>query len=220
MGDSDGTAIQGVASVGHFIWQDLKSTLKTFFFTFLVAAGLMGLALFVMVLLGRPDDTSAAGQFGPAGMAFMLLFCLVYAAIPALVVASLRVLWRLCGWTFLVPVILLPLCVGLAFWLFSGVLAGLGEDTLDALGKALSDMPAMPAARIGGPIGIILLPFFLIMMLPALLDLSFLGNLLLLIGALSGVFLLGALPPALLSGLMMGVAIARRAHCRFREQAG
>jgi len=218
MGQSAEEVKQGTEAVGRFLWQDLKATVRAFLITFLVADGLVGLALFVMVLMGRPDDPSAPGQFGPAGLALMLIFCLVYGAIPALVVATLRVLWRLCGWTFLVPVILTPLCVALAFWVFSGALAGLGEDTLDALGKALSRMPAFPGARIGGPGAIILLPIFLIMLLPVLVDLSFLGNLLLLMAAVGGVFLVGALPPALLSMVMMAVALVRRAHRRFREQ--
>ena len=79
-----------------------------------------------------------------------LIYCGVYSAIVAAVIAILALTHRLVGMAFLIPVIVIPLSLYLVFWLGSGWLDRIVSDMLLAM-KAASGLPdSLQGIRVHG----------------------------------------------------------------------
>jgi hypothetical protein len=177
-----------------WFWRSLLGTLG--------AHVLVGLSLLVtnpspMTLLGVP----LIALWGLVVGALLGAFCGVYAVIV-----------RLAGWSALIPLALIPLCMAGAWWVGSDVTHGSWAAVGDYL-HSVGSGPGFPGVRAGHPIVlIILLPILLLVALPLAILVAwamFISLLVLCAGFMAGVAV--SLPP-------VAVAVAWRA-ARFVSRA-
>ncbi len=185
---------------------------------------ILGGLLLLYLLIGWIFDGGKYGHESPVVMVvLMIVYSLMIGVQTGLVVAAVRVTWAMAGPFILVPLILIPLAVVGAFWLFWGPLGSAAESVLSALVASGADHDWLvgkigPAARIGPPILIIALPLFAMDMVGVLIDGGVIWSLFLFLLLASGVFLFGFLPSALVSMVAVVGAYLRRFARRHREK--
>lgn len=172
---------------------------------------------------------------------FLLAFIIGYSLIVSMMIggfiAFVRTLWYVTGIGTLFILILSPLLFFLVFWLFSSPLVSHAEATVGALFASIKlcladnslaeQLPAMPIARVGHPIVLLIcLPIILVILVPQLLsylacfifDWGFLAEFLW-FWVLFAIVLVIALIPSLFASLgIVSIALVKKVKKRFDEQ--
>ncbi len=130
--------------------------------------------------------------------------------------------WRLVGAWIIVPLVVIPAGIGLALWGMSGVIEGRGDALWEALKLAASEqewkvLAVGPAARAGPVILVIALPLLVIDLGILLLTPSVLLQLLALVLTVVLIIAAGAIPPTLLSTVLLSFSFVRRFKHRHAE---
>lgn len=205
------------AEVLHFLglfWRTLWKTTA-------ILGGLLFLKIFVGWLFdGRPLESPAD--------AFVFLFLMgVYAFVLAvqvgLLAAGFRVCWNMAGAFILVPVVLIPVSVAGSFWLFGGLLGDSAAKVLTALVESGAEHEWLigkigPAARIGPPVLILILPLLAVDLVALLFDVGVIWSLFVFLLLVAVAFLIGFVPSALASLTVVIAAYAKRFAARHKER--
>jgi hypothetical protein len=203
---------------------ELRLMARAFLRPFAITVLLFGLVYATIIAFGetRPDAPSKAilvpVAFGYG--AFVGLW-------PGLVVGALRLGWVLTGAWMVVPIVLVPLSVGVALWAASGLLEGLAVDIGRAAAQAGAEHEWL-AASVGGAahagpvILVILLPLLLVDLGAVALDPQVLWAMVVLLTAFAGVVALAVIPAGLVSALVLARAYVVRLRARMvaRRAAG
>jgi hypothetical protein len=177
---------------------------------------LLFLLLGLAVVVPDPELSLAAGAF------LALVAAPLYGAFQGLTlglpVAVLAVLYRILGWTVALPVVAVLGGVLVAGWMGKNIVGLAMVLVGQALGERTQDLQALPGARVGHPVALlVLIPMMLLhygtdpAVLAAVLWLTLVVTLVLGAGALGG--LLVSLPPVLVvtAGRLKERAAAREA---------
>jgi hypothetical protein len=198
-----------------FLWRTFYGPAKR---TFWIVGGLMLAWVLVVIVSGD------AGEFdGAADVIAWVLVAIGYSAYVGvcfgIAVGIVVVVWRTVGaWSF-VPIVLVPACIALSLWAFSGLLQGQAVAFLDALRTAADEhewaVAALgPAARVGPVILVIAAPLLLADVIALLIDPGVLWAFALLALEVFAALAVGALPALAVSFVLLLVAYVRRFRAR------
>lgn len=143
-------------------WDHLVAELREGAGTFLTAwwrtlLAAQALMLLVGLAVVLPDGELDGLQKLLAMVLLLPLYGLVKGALVGVPVAGLAVLHRLIGWSIVVPVLATLAGVGLAGWLGGPLVAAAMAKLGAALGARAQELSAMPVARVGHPVVLLIL---------------------------------------------------------------
>jgi hypothetical protein len=211
-------------NTGDFIKGEFLVTGKIFLRSFLrftlIASTIILLLLIISKFTGVNENGVGESGFVTEAVIYVIA-ALYYGIIVGLAAALIRVAFHLFGASALLPIILIPLSMIVAIYLASDMINEQALAVLAALSDAISEFSGsttMPAARIGNPIvAVIVLPFLMIGTLSALFDPVVLAELARFFLTTTLVVLLGFLPAAFLSFLVVGIIFIKRMRSRYLE---
>ncbi|MCR9164601.1 MAG: hypothetical protein ACE37F_13825 [Nannocystaceae bacterium] len=200
-------------SEAHFWWRSFWGPCKKAFVVCLVGFFLLSVA--DAVAASDADAWLAVPVVALVGGAYIGVFVAPAVGLTVLV-------WRLVGGWIIVPLVLIPVGVGLALWGMSGVIEGRGDALWAAVEAAASEqewkvLALGPAARAGPLILFIALPLLVLDLGTLLLTPSVVLQLLALVGTVLLAAVVGAIVPTLVSTVVLSFSFVRRFKARHAD---